>query len=204
MDVLLDLAKLVVGALLGYWLGQRGADRQFQRQQVRQRVSDASKAYVDCLKAGRRLVGELYLPRNQLPWDLLTDAVRDKVAGLQEQLADAEIALGVHGATATIGQLQEVRLAALSLLGFPGILTALVTQGSHSESQTYESYMAAWLDMAQSMENAEREWEKWKADQEAVAGRWDWLRRVRNWAVWARVRALAARTYARITGGTAD
>ncbi|MFC0439621.1 hypothetical protein [Kutzneria buriramensis] len=188
MNTFLDLVKLVVGALLGYWLGQHGADRQFRRQQTRQRIEDAKKAYVDCLKAGRRLVSEFYLPRNRPPSDLLadlqTDDVRNRVTGLQEQLADAEIALGVHGATTTIGQLQEVRFAASSLLSLAGIFqTAALAPGSLDES-----YTAAWFAMAGTMDQAEREWEQWKADQEAVAGRWAWLRQLRSLDVWARVR----------------
>jgi hypothetical protein len=183
--VVWDLLKVVIGALLGCLLSQRGSDRQIRRQQVRQRVDEARKVYVECRTLALRLTGAM---RRDAPGDGLTDEDLTKIDEMQRRLFDARVALDVHGATALAIALERVALDAWDLLTTARVQMSTGNQGGHATDPTNASYMAQWADMHTHLDDSQEAWERWQVDQEAVAGRWDWLRKVRGWSAWARVR----------------
>jgi hypothetical protein len=190
MDVLLDLAKLLVGALLGYLLSQRGADRQFRRQQVRQRVDEARKIYVEARTQALHVTGAL---RRDAPGDGLSDERRARVGERLGRLFEARIALDVHGATAVAIALERVALDARELSNWTLLSLSGMSQADQTDERDFAAYYEAWERMRAHLDDSQAAWAQWQADQEAVADRWGWPRRVRGWRVWARLRRSPAR-----------
>lgn len=180
VDVVWDMFKIIVGAVLGYLLSQRGSDRQFRRQQAQQRVGEARKVYAECRQIAVRLTAAMHLDKNQVPADKLTDEVRTEVDTLERRLLDARTALDVHGATEPAMALQQVALDAYDLLKLAKFQVSAVNQGSHTVERTWESYSAGWDGMDAHLDESQQAWVKWQTEQEAVRRRWPWSRKRRS------------------------
>jgi hypothetical protein len=188
MTAVWDLIKVVIGAALGYWLSQRGSDRQFRRQQARQRVDEARKIYVEARTQAVRLTGAMH---RGAPGDGLSDADRVKVDEMQRKLSEVRIALDVHGAAPVATALERVAMDGWDLL--TGRDVAMTDSGvSVIVERDFEAYYEVWERMREHLEGSQAAWQQWQADQEAGAGRWAWVGRWRAWS-WALLRKLRRR-----------
>lgn len=168
LDIVKTVVQVLLGALIGYFANQRGADRQFAKQQVEKRVERATAAYLPCL----RLVHKIAAALNMYTKGSLDPSAARDVDTWCRELWEAEFELKASGVPRVCASLGVGRVLALQLREY--------LQRGAGPFATDKTYHDRWSAMTQEFDSAQSMWAAWLDEQEANQTRASGQRRRRK------------------------